>query len=40
MHGRPWLLVKLEDDEAATAAKAAKLRDLQAQDMSNHHPRT
>ncbi|KAL6873789.1 hypothetical protein ACP4OV_013871 [Aristida adscensionis] len=39
MHGRPRRPAKPEDEEAA-AAKAAKLRDLQAQVMSNHHSRT
>ncbi|AQK81461.1 Geranylgeranyl transferase type-2 subunit alpha 1 [Zea mays] len=39
MHGRPRRPAKPEDDEAASA-KAAKLRDLQAQVLHNHHART
>jgi len=39
MHGRPRRPAKPEDEEAASA-KAAKLRDLQAQVLHNHHART
>ncbi|AQK66082.1 Geranylgeranyl transferase type-2 subunit alpha 1 [Zea mays] len=39
MHGRPRRPAKPEDEEAASA-KAAKLRDLQAQVLHNHHGRT
>ncbi|KAG2607938.1 geranylgeranyl transferase type-2 subunit alpha 1-like [Panicum virgatum] len=39
MHGRPRRPAKPED-EAASSAKAAKLRDLQAQVLQNHHSRT
>ncbi|PUZ59496.1 hypothetical protein GQ55_4G046200 [Panicum hallii var. hallii] len=39
MHGRPRRPAKPED-EAAASAKAAKLRDLQAQVLQNHHSRT
>ena len=39
MHGRPRRSAKPEDEEVASA-KAAKLRDLQAQVLHNHHART
>ncbi|PAN22795.1 hypothetical protein PAHAL_4G045300 [Panicum hallii] len=39
MHGRPRRPAKPEE-EAAASAKAAKLRDLQAQVLQNHHSRT
>ncbi|RLN22327.1 uncharacterized protein C2845_PM07G23130 [Panicum miliaceum] len=39
MHGRPRRPAKPED-EAAASAKAAKLRDLQAQVLQNHQSRT
>lgn len=39
MHGRPRRPAKPED-EAAASAKAAKLRDLQAEVLRNHHTRT
>ncbi|TKW23162.1 hypothetical protein SEVIR_4G275400v4 [Setaria viridis] len=39
MHGRPRRPAKPEDEKAASA-KAAKLRDLQAQVLQNHHSRT
>ncbi|XP_062178392.1 geranylgeranyl transferase type-2 subunit alpha 1 [Phragmites australis] len=39
MHGRPRRPAKPED-AAAAATKAAKLRDLQAQVLRNHHART